>query len=209
MACVADTDSVALSINGATGALEASAKLSEDPENIAEVRSDGLFVGAVDLTIPVGAVVPFAGSAAPTGWLLCDGGAVSRSTYANLFSVLSTTYGGGDGSTTFNVPDLVGRVVVGLNLSNTDVDSMGENDGLPAASRSVKHNTTVTRVNDVTVGGGPFSKPGALSAAGGGADNDATGNPIVTQQPTFSGGPGGSRPTDTPAFLVLKYIIKA
>lgn len=58
--------------------------------------------------------MPFAGSVAPEGYLLCDGSAVSRTTYATLFEVIGTTYGAGDGSTTFNVPDLTGRVVIGV-----------------------------------------------------------------------------------------------
>jgi len=62
---------------------------------------------------PVGSVLDFAGSAAPTGWLFCYGQAISRTTYADLFAVLSTTYGTGDGSTTFNLPDLRGRVIAG------------------------------------------------------------------------------------------------
>jgi microcystin-dependent protein len=62
---------------------------------------------------PIGEVTAFAGGSAPTGWLLCDGSAVSRTTYANLFAVCSTTYGVGDGSATFNVPNLAGRSVVG------------------------------------------------------------------------------------------------
>jgi microcystin-dependent protein len=62
---------------------------------------------------PVGMLAPFAGSSAPDGWLLCAGQAVSRSTYAALFAVVSTTYGSGDGSTTFNLPDLRGRTAVG------------------------------------------------------------------------------------------------
>lgn len=57
--------------------------------------------------IPAGMLAPYAGSAAPTGWLLCDGSAVSRVTYAALFVVISTTYGAGDGSTTFNIPNLL------------------------------------------------------------------------------------------------------
>jgi microcystin-dependent protein len=62
---------------------------------------------------PSGMVSPFAGSSAPSGWLLCDGSAVSRTTYATLFGVVSTTYGVGDGSTTFNLPNLQGEVPVG------------------------------------------------------------------------------------------------
>lgn len=62
--------------------------------------------------------MPFAGSTAPQGYLLCDGSAVDRTTYATLFAVIGTTYGAGDGSTTFNVPDLSGRVVIGVSGSH-------------------------------------------------------------------------------------------
>lgn len=62
---------------------------------------------------PTGSLIAFAGSAAPTGWLLCDGTAVSRTTYATLFSTISTTYGAGDGSTTFGLPDMRGRAPIG------------------------------------------------------------------------------------------------
>jgi microcystin-dependent protein len=60
-----------------------------------------------------GMIFPYAGASAPTGFLLCDGSAVSRTTYADLFTLISTTYGAGDGSTTFNVPDLKGRFPLG------------------------------------------------------------------------------------------------
>jgi microcystin-dependent protein len=60
-----------------------------------------------------GVILPYAGTAAPNGFLLCYGQAVSRTAYAALFSVISTTYGVGDGSTTFNLPDLRGRAVAG------------------------------------------------------------------------------------------------
>lgn len=63
--------------------------------------------------VPTGTVNPFAGSVEPAGWLLCYGQAISRTTYAALFAVIGTTYGVGDGSTTFNVPDLRGRVIAG------------------------------------------------------------------------------------------------
>lgn len=64
-------------------------------------------------TVPVGSVTAFAGANAPAGWLLCGGQTVSRTTYAGLFSVIGTTYGAGDGSTTFTLPDLRGRVIAG------------------------------------------------------------------------------------------------
>jgi microcystin-dependent protein len=61
--------------------------------------------------VPSGVVLPFAGATAPQGWILCDGSAVSRSTYAALFSAISTAHGSGDGSTTFNLPDYRGRIM--------------------------------------------------------------------------------------------------
>lgn len=63
---------------------------------------------------PIGAHIPYAGSTAPPGWLLCYGQAVSRTTYAALFAVVGTIYGPGDGSTTFNLPDKRGRGSIGL-----------------------------------------------------------------------------------------------
>lgn len=64
-------------------------------------------------TLPVGSIVPFGSDTVPENWLLCDGSAVSRTEYAELFSVIGGNYGVGDGSTTFNLPDLRGRVPLG------------------------------------------------------------------------------------------------
>jgi microcystin-dependent protein len=66
---------------------------------------------------PTGVIVEYGGSAAPTGWLLCDGTAINRTTYAKLFAVIGTTYGVGDNSTTFNVPDRRGRFGTGANAT--------------------------------------------------------------------------------------------
>lgn len=78
---------------------------------------------------PVGSVVGYAGATAPLGWLLCDGAAVSRNTYAALFAAVGTTYGAGDGTTTFNLPNLKGRVIVGRDAADTDWDTLGETRG--------------------------------------------------------------------------------
>lgn len=76
--------------------------------------------------VPTGTVLAFAGSSAPSGFLLCDGRDVSRTTYATLFSVIGTTYGSGDGSTTFNLPDMRGRVAVGV---DSDANLLGTIEG--------------------------------------------------------------------------------
>lgn len=78
---------------------------------------------------PVGEVTMWATNTAPTGWLVCDGSAVSRTTYSGLFAVIGTVYGAGDGSTTFNLPNLKGRVVVGRDSTDTDWDTLGETRG--------------------------------------------------------------------------------
>ena len=78
--------------------------------------------GTFSAQIPAGMVQAYAGSAAPTGWLKCNGAAVSRTTYATLFAAIGTTYGSGNGSSTFNVPDLRGEFVRGWDDSR-GVDS--------------------------------------------------------------------------------------
>jgi microcystin-dependent protein len=76
-------------------------------------------------TREVGEIVDYAGSSAPSLWLLCYGQAISRTTYSSLFSVLSTTYGVGNGSTTFNVPDCRGRVTAGQDdMGGTSADRL-------------------------------------------------------------------------------------
>ena len=90
------------------------------------------------ISAPAGTVNTFAGSTAPAGWLLAYGQAVSRTTYADLYAIVGNTYGAGDGSTTFNIPDMRGRVVAGE-------DDMGGT----AASRLT---TAVSGVDGVTLG---------------------------------------------------------
>ena len=70
--------------------------------------------------VPTGAVMPFAMNSAPTGWLAANGDAVSRATYAALFSAIGTTYGAGDGGSTFNLPDLRGYFVRGFGTNGSD-----------------------------------------------------------------------------------------
>ena len=76
-----------------------------------------------------GSIQVWPGSTAPEGWLLCNGQAVSRTTYAGLFGVLGTAYGQGDGSTTFNVPDLTGRVPMGTNGTYPPASTGGAAEG--------------------------------------------------------------------------------
>tara|TARA_R100000988_G_scaffold47548_1_gene23338 strand:+ start:668 stop:1819 length:1152 start_codon:yes stop_codon:yes gene_type:complete len=95
-----------------------------------DVSIGGTLTG-VDL-MPAGAILPYAGASAPSGYLLAYGQAISRSTYSDLFSAIGTTYGVGDGSSTFNVPDLRGRAIAGQDdMGGTSADRLtGQTGGV-------------------------------------------------------------------------------
>jgi len=84
--------------------------------------------------IPAGTIVAFGGSSVPAGWMLCDGRAVSRSTFADLFSAIGTQWGGGNGTSTFNVPNLIGGALTNLAPapSSGDLDEKGPGGGASA-----------------------------------------------------------------------------
>lgn len=91
--------------------------------------------------------VPYAGSTIPTGWLECDGSAVSRTTYADLFAAISTTWGVGDGSTTFNLPDMRGKVAIGSGTgTTTEAVTASSSNGFTVTSNSTKWITGMTVV---------------------------------------------------------------
>jgi microcystin-dependent protein len=113
---------------------------------------------------PTGTILDYAGSAAPTGWLLAYGQAVSRTTYANLYAILGTVYGAGDGSTTFNVPDLRGRTVFGKDdmggtaanritnavsgLAATTLGAVGGDQNIPSHTHNITDPGHTTSISD-------------------------------------------------------------
>jgi microcystin-dependent protein len=102
-------------------------------------------------TMPPGVIVQYVGAAAPSGFLLCQGQAVSRITYAELFAALggaSTPYGVGDGSTTFNVPNLQGRVPVGRDATQTEFDTLGETGGAKTHTLTEAQMPSHTHIQD-------------------------------------------------------------
>lgn len=151
-------------------------------------------------TVPTGTVSAFAGSAAPTGYALCDGSAVNRTTQAALFAVIGTTYGSGDGSTTFNLPDLRGRVVAGLgeSLLGATADSLGDDNGLIADTK--EHTLTVDEM--------PSHSHNAYgNGAQNGGFNGSYGDGGSLNVSTSSTG-GGQAHNNVQPTIILNYIIK-
>ena len=90
-----------------------------------------------------GSIYMFAGSTAPAGFLMCDGSAVSRTSYSVLFALIGTTYGVGDGNTTFNLPDLSGRVPIGVSSTHAIGTTGGEEEHVLLEAELPTHDHTV------------------------------------------------------------------
>jgi microcystin-dependent protein len=185
--------------------------------------ADGLASWATPVQqILTGSITSFAGVNLPpsSGYLICDGSAVSRETYANLFSVISTIYGSGDGSTTFNLPDLRGRTIIGTGqgggLTNRPLGTIGGEEAHTLTQEEMpSHNHGVTdpghrhlsnvNVQRNNVGAAYYSISGGEVVAGnnysdytGGATTGITINSMGNSQPHNTMSP----------FISLNYIIK-
>lgn len=148
--------------------------------------------------VPPGAVMFYAAATPPNGWYACDGSAKNRITDAALFAVISTTYGAGDGATTFNLPDARSRSVVaagqgtGLTLRNLAATG-GEETHALTVTEMPAHMHTFSAVQNVS---------GAVAAAAGGAGNKG----VSSSNTGSTGGNGGHNVMDP--FLVLTCMIK-
>lgn len=120
----------------------------------------------------IGEVIAYAGSSAPSGFLICDGSAVSRTTYATLFSVIGTTFGTGDGSTTFNLPNLKGRTIVGYNSGDASFDAIGETGGAQTANLAHSH-TQNAHTHSISGTTGDRSANQIIYAGGGSCSPDS------------------------------------
>lgn len=157
--------------------------------------------------VPAGAVMPYAGSSAPSGWLFAAGQTVSRTTYAALFGAIGTTYGAGDGSTTFNLPDLEGRAVFGRDnmsgspagrLNNTGIDGSTSNpDGTTLGATGGGDRWTFGRR-----GGFVAAPTGSLTDGLDFADGAIPLAPDISDTTNY-------QVTNVPPAIVLNYIIKA
>jgi microcystin-dependent protein len=156
-------------------------------------------------TVPIGAGMWFPSDSIPDTWLLCNGQAISRTIYSLLFAVLGVSHGAGDGSTTFNVPNIKGRVIVGKDSSDTDFDTIGETRGekthVLTISEMPNHNHSGLYIDgtELNVWNGTAGK---YSVVNGGVGNNAS--IIVTGQRGSDAAHNNIQPS-----IVENYIIKA
>ena len=156
------------------------------------------------ITIPAGVatgiVTPFAGITVPTGYLLCDGQAVSRTTYSALFAVIGTSYGEGDGSTTFNVPNLIRRFVEGSDTAGTVKEA-----GLPNITGYFADYYNTKNANYTKVSGCFDRESGVATTGGSGA---TSGQNAICFDASKSNAIYGNSDTVQPPALTMLYIIK-
>jgi microcystin-dependent protein len=161
--------------------------------------------------VPPGGLIPYGGTSAPTGYLLCDGSLVSRATYATLFAIVSTAFGAGDGMTTFGLPDLRGRFPLGQATSGTG-STLGGTGGLIDhihTGPSHTHSVTVTRDSWGATLNTP-STTGRLNTgeATGTGEFSSSYQPTADLTVTSAAGGTGNTGTANPPFQAVNYLIK-
>lgn len=186
----------------------------------ASVGVAALAEDALQKLVPAGAILPFAGGSAPQGWLLCAGQTVNRFIYSDLFAAIGTTYGAGDGTTTFALPDLRGRTVFGLdNMNGTDAgrlsvaNNRGDTGG--AQTKSGSTNSYTLTIADIPAHSHEVNAVyGTASTAPPGPnmnhDTGTTGNRVMTK--SIGGGGGHSHAISNfdvmPPYMLLNWMIK-
>ena len=158
-------------------------------------------VNSVDTT-PVGMIIPYAGTTIPEKWMKCEGQALSRTDYSALFSVIGTTYGNGDGTTTFNVPNLQGRFPIGMNSNDDDFNMLGATGGSKTHTQTVnempRHKHVQYNSNGVQALAGNNDGLAYNHGRGAAASNMSTGDT------------GNGKPMDIMnPYIVFNYCIKA
>lgn len=228
LSLIDDDDSHAIKFQGPSSITANTTFTLPDGDGSADqyLKTDGsgtlAWVSPSSFSLPAGLVFPYAGTSAPTGYLLCDGSAVSRSTYSTLFTAVATTYGTGDGSTTFNLPDLRGRVIAGQDdmggaSANRLTNQTGGLDGdtLGATGGSETHTLTTAQLASHSHGAGTYSSSKTMRVGSGGSGSHRPGNTDAASTTTLnytvtgtSGSAGsGSAHNNVQPTIILNYII--
>ena len=192
-----------------TAAIRAAAAGSGD---LLPANGDGSGLTGIT-SVPAGVVVPYAGAAAPSGWLLCDGAAVSRAAKAALFAAIGTTFGAGDGSTTFNIPDLRGRAPFGRdNMGGTAANRLtAAGSGITGTTLGAAGGAETVALTEAQLAShGHTGSHNGLAVRGGSGGGFSGSDQWDGTTPTISAAATGSGAAhqNTPPALVLNFIIK-
>ena len=177
-------------------------KASDGGSTITLDTSDNVTIaGAISANNLVGMIAPFAMSSVPTGWLACDGSAVSRTTYADLFTAIGTTWGAGDGSSTFALPDLEGAFLRGTGSHGTSNMADGNDFAGPNVGSFENDSFQGHAHLNESLGGG---------SSGGGNSNVRDGGTVATSEANQTTTFGTPRTGDEtrPFNAGVKYCIK-
>ena len=191
------------------GATPPSRQMWDSIQKTNDEKTQWLYLNVVQ-GIPIGVVQAFAGATTPQGWLLCDGSAVSRTDYADLYAVIGDTYGAGDGVDTFNLPNLTDKFIQGNAVAGTEHSA-----GLPNITGELSLNNTST---GYAVGKWINNDDGALQPKTISGANDlwvarTTASGSVTERAftidaSRSSSIYGNSATVQPPALTMQYIIK-
>jgi microcystin-dependent protein len=158
-------------------------------------------INLINALEPIGSVIPYFGTAAPNSkYLVCNGQAISRSTYSDLFTLLGTNYGAGNGSTTFNIPDLEGKFLVGYDSGDSDYNALtsaktgGEKTHTLTTAEMPAHTHTYTRNANGTYNSVNADLQSGVQGSNGTIATSSTG--------------GGDPHENRPPYLTVNYLIR-
>lgn len=231
---IIDTQVTGDGSNGNPYTVSSSINLSPDANQGLEARANGLW--APQSSMPTGAMAMWPTSSAPSGFLIANGAELDRTTFADLFAIIGTTYGSGNGVSTFNIPDMRGVFPIGVDAGDSDFDSLGETGGakevaltasqLPAHTHSINHDhpsTTTSSHGQALYGStetvhshsGGLNRVAQSTRNGSGVADSQGGTASHTHTfnvPNFtgtSGSTGNGLPHDNmPPFMAINFIIK-
>ena len=150
-------------------------------------------------TLPIGTILEYpATSNLPTGWMICDGSALSRTEYSQLFDVIGISFGAGDGSTTFNIPNKKGRVSVGFDSSQTEFDTIGETGG------EKTHTLTKQELPQIDINTSYASSSGGDGSGLVYGTSTGTSNNFLVKNINY----GGQAHNNLQPYIVTNFIIK-
>lgn len=165
--------------------------IDEDNQTTLYDNSTNTFNAFANKSTPAGTVLIYAGASVPEGFLLCNGAAISRTDYDVLYQIIGTTYGAGDGTTTFNLPDLRGRVVIGVSGTHA-IGTTGGAETVTLTEQQIPSHTHTTTIK--------------LSTGGSDAGLTSGGNSTKTYTSSSTG--GGQAHNNMQPYQTLNYIIK-